>query len=84
MVTHFFFLEWRGGGGGGVSKVHYGLCENGEFEMTMQSGLVITVAELNEGKWRGFVTIFLDIDITKFDKSNARFAFIQWNLSLWW
>ena len=33
----FFYLEWRGGGRGeGVSKVHYGLCENGEFEMKMQ------------------------------------------------
>ena len=74
-----FFLS---GVGWGVSKVHYGLCENGEFEMKMKCGLVITVTELNEGKWRGFVTILLDIDITKFDKSNARFAFIQWNLSL--
>ena len=38
------------------------------------SGLVITATELNEGKWRGIVTIFLEIDIPKFDKWNARFA----------
>ena len=36
--------------------------------------MVITATELNEGKWRGIVTIFLEIDIPKFDKSNARFA----------
>ena len=34
----FFFsgVAGRGEGGGGVSKVHYGLCEDGEFEMKMQ------------------------------------------------
>ena len=29
MVMKIFF--WGGGEGGGVDKVHYGLCENGEF-----------------------------------------------------
>ena len=37
---HFFLSgvagRGEGGGGRGVSKVHYGLCENGEFEMKMQ------------------------------------------------
>ena len=28
MLMPIFFL--RGGGGGGVNKVHYGLCEDGE------------------------------------------------------
>ena len=34
IVMHFFFV-WSGRVWG-VSKVHYGLCENGEFEMKMQ------------------------------------------------
>ena len=29
----FFFFFLGGGGGGGGNKVHYGLCENGEYRI---------------------------------------------------
>ena len=29
----FFFFLGGGGGGGGGNKVHYGLCENGEYRI---------------------------------------------------
>ena len=35
---HFFFV-WGGGGVGGVDKVHYGLCENGEFPKQSHSAI---------------------------------------------
>ena len=36
MVMQFFLSGVAGMGEGGVSKVHYGQCEDGEFEMKMQ------------------------------------------------
>ena len=30
-VLFVCFFLWEGGGGGGVDKVHYGLCESSEF-----------------------------------------------------
>ena len=38
MVMQIFLVSFWGGGGGGLNKVHYGLCENGELPlMTLQA-----------------------------------------------
>ena len=33
VLFFFFFFFFGGGGGGGGNKVHYGLCENGEYRI---------------------------------------------------
>ena len=81
IVMHFFLSGVGGCGGSARCIMVYVKMVNSKWKCKW-SGLVITVTELNEGKWRGFVTIFLDIDIPKCDESNPKFAFIQWNLSL--
>ena len=33
ICSHVFLFFFWGGGGGGGNKVHYGLCENGEYRI---------------------------------------------------
>ena len=54
---HFFLSgvagRGEGGGGRGINKVHYGLCENGEFEMQMANEVAWLLRQLNWMKENG-------------------------------